>query len=78
MNVQTVSALLSLLLILAVAAVFLRVRSLAHEGRDYAPVQGNAYRIRAIGFWLLILVDCRSASGCSAKIPTPHRPPRLR
>ena len=56
MNVQTVSALLSLLLILALAAVFLRVRLLATEGGDYAPVQGNAYRIRAIGFWVLLLV----------------------
>ncbi len=32
MNVQTVSAVLPLLLILALAAVFLRVRSLAHQG----------------------------------------------
>ena len=56
MSVQSVSALLSFFAILALAAVFLRVRRLAHEGRDYAPVQGSAYRIRAIGFWVLLLV----------------------
>lgn len=56
MSIQTVSALLSLLLILGLAALFLRVRRLAHEGRDYAPVQGDAYRIRTIGFWVLLLV----------------------
>lgn len=51
MSVQTVSALLSLLLILALAAVFFRVRRLAHVGRDYSPMQeGNAYHICAIGF----------------------------
>jgi hypothetical protein len=32
MSVQTVSALPTLLLILTLAAVFLRVRSLAHQG----------------------------------------------
>ncbi|MCC7425312.1 MAG: cytochrome c oxidase subunit II [Alphaproteobacteria bacterium] len=56
MSVQTVSAVLSLLAILSLAAVALRVRALAHERRDYAPVQIGAYRIRAIGFWLLVLV----------------------
>lgn len=56
MSVQTVTALLSLFLILALAAVFLRVRALVREARDYAPVHGNAYRIRAVFFWLLILV----------------------
>lgn len=56
MSVQSLSALLTLVAILAVAGVFLRVRRYAHEGRDYAPVQGNAYRIRAIGFWLLVLM----------------------
>jgi len=56
MSVQSVSALLTLLVILALAAVFLRVRRLAHEERDYAPVQGNAYRVRAIAFWVMALV----------------------
>lgn len=56
MSVQSISALLTLLGILSLAAVFLRVRVLAHEGRDYAPVQGNAYRIRAIVFGVLVLV----------------------
>jgi len=56
MSIQTVVALLSLLLILALAGVFLRVRRFAHEGRDYVPVQGNAYRIRAIAFWMLVLI----------------------
>ncbi len=56
MSIQTVCALLTLVAILALSAVVLRVRILAQEGHDYAPVQGNAYRIRAIGFWILVLV----------------------
>ncbi len=56
MTVQTVSLLLSAAAILILAAVFLRVRVLAHAVEDYAPVQGRAYRIRAIAFWLMLLV----------------------
>jgi cytochrome c oxidase subunit 2 len=56
MSIQTVAAVLTLLAILALGAVFLRVRWLAHDGRDYAPVQGTAYRIRTIVFWVLVLV----------------------
>lgn len=56
MSIQTAAALLSLLAILGLATVFLRVRSLAHAAHEYAPVQGNAYRIRAIAFWILVLV----------------------
>ncbi|MCC7016888.1 MAG: hypothetical protein IT564_06765 [Rhodospirillales bacterium] len=56
MSIQSVSALLTLLMILALAAVFLRVRHQAHGAYDYAPVQGNAYRIRAIAFGVLMLV----------------------
>jgi cytochrome c oxidase subunit 2 len=44
------------LAIAALAAVFLRVRLLVNEKRDYAPVQARAYRVRAIGFWVLVLV----------------------
>lgn len=56
MSIQSASALLTLVAILALAAVFLRVRWYAHEGREYAPVQGNAYRVRAIGFWIMVVV----------------------
>ncbi len=56
MTVQTVSLLLSAAAILILAAVFLRVRVLAHAVEDYAPVQGRAYRMRAIAFWLMLLV----------------------
>lgn len=56
MNVQSLSALLTLVTILALAGVFLGVRRHAHVAREYAPVQGNAYRIRSVGFWLLVLV----------------------
>jgi len=56
MNVQSASALLTLMTILALAGVFLNVRRYAREPLDYAPVQGKAYRIRGIGFWLLVLV----------------------
>jgi cytochrome c oxidase subunit 2 len=56
MTVQTMSALLSLVAIAALAAVFIHVRLQAHAARDYAPVQARAYRIRAIGFWVLLLV----------------------
>lgn len=56
MSTQSASGILSLLVILALALVFLRVRRLAHDGREYAPVQGNAYRIRAIVFWIMVLV----------------------
>jgi cytochrome c oxidase subunit 2 len=56
MTVQSISALLTLLAILALAGVFLRVRLLANTPQDYAPVQARAYRIRAIGFGILLLV----------------------
>lgn len=56
MTVQTMSLLLSVVAIAALAAVFLRVRMLANAAEDYAPVQGNAYRVRRIGFWLLVIV----------------------
>lgn len=56
MTVQTMSLLLSAAAIVALAAVFLRVRMLAHAAEDYAPVQGRAYRVRRIGFWLLVIV----------------------
>ncbi len=56
MTVQSISALLSLAAIVALGAIFLRVRLLAHAPRDYAPVQARAYRIRAIGFGILVLV----------------------
>lgn len=56
MTIQTMSALLSAVGIVALAAVFIRVWLLAGTPRDYAPVQATAYRIRAIGFWVLVLV----------------------
>lgn len=56
MTVQSISALLSLVAIAALAAVFIYVRLQARQARDYAPVQSRAYRIRAIGFWVLLLV----------------------
>lgn len=56
MSTQSAAGLLTLVAVLALAAVFLRVRRLAHEGQDYAPVQGNAYRVRALIFWVMILV----------------------
>lgn len=56
MTTQTIAALLSLVAILALSAVFIRVRSLAHDSREYAPVQGNAYRIRSVSFWILLIV----------------------
>lgn len=56
MSVQTVSALLTLLAVLALAGIFLHVRIRVHAARDYVSVQGRAYRIRAIGFAILMLV----------------------
>ena len=56
MDIKSISALLTLLAVSALAMVFLRVRYFAPERRDYAPVQKNAYRIRAVGFWILMLV----------------------
>lgn len=56
MTVQTISLLVSFAAILALAAVFLRVRLRAGAAEDYAPVQGRAYRIRAILFWGMVLV----------------------
>lgn len=55
MSTQSASAILTLLAVTTLAVLFLRVRGLAHEGRDYAPVQGNAYRIRAAIFWVMVL-----------------------
>lgn len=56
MDIQTVSSLVSLACILALAGIVLHVRRHAHERSEYAPVQGTAYRIRAVGFWVLILI----------------------
>lgn len=56
MNTQSASALLTLVAVLALAGVFLRVRRHAHDKRDYAPVRGNAYRIRTIAFWVMVIV----------------------
>jgi len=56
MSVQSASAIVSLMAILALAAVFLRVRMLAHEARDYTPVRSHAYRIRSIFFAALVIV----------------------
>jgi cytochrome c oxidase subunit 2 len=55
MTVQSVSALLTAAIIAMLAAVFLRVWRHAHEPEAYAAVQGRAYRIRARGFWLLLV-----------------------
>lgn len=56
MNVQSVSALVTTLVILVIAVVFINIRRHAHEAREYAPVQGTAYRYRAILFWVMIVV----------------------
>lgn len=56
MTVQSISAILTFLAVLALGIVFLRIWLNAHERRDFAPVQSHAYRIRAIGFWILLLV----------------------
>lgn len=56
MSIQSVSALLTLVAILALAAVFVRVRLLAQDDRDYVPVQSHAYRVRTIAFLVLVLV----------------------
>lgn len=56
MTTQTISLLVSLAAMIALAAVFLRVRMLANAAQEYASVQGGAYRIRAVAFWVLVLV----------------------
>lgn len=56
MTVQTMSLVLSFAVILAIALVFLRVRLREGGAEDFAPVQGRAYRIRAILFGVLVLV----------------------
>lgn len=56
MTVQTESLLFSFAAILLLAAVFARLRLQHGSGEDYGPVQGRAYRIRAVFFWILILV----------------------
>lgn len=56
MGTHSAAGLLTLVAVLSLAAVFLRVRRLAHDDRDYAPVQRNAYRVRAIVFWVMLLV----------------------
>lgn len=75
MSVQSVSALVTLIAIVALAAVFLRVRRFASEGHDYGQVQGNAYRIRAIFFAALVVIGLpisiwlfREPSGASASV----------
>lgn len=56
MSTQTVSALLTALIIAVIAGVFLRVRWLAHGKHEYTPVQSNAYRIRAWVFGVMVVV----------------------
>ena len=56
MTVQALSLLFSFAVILVLAAVFLRVRLRVGAAEDYAPVQGRAYRFRAILFWVMVLV----------------------
>ena len=56
MDVKSLSGFLTLLGVFGLAAIFLYVYFRAKERRDYVPVQGTAYRIRAIGFWILVLV----------------------
>lgn len=56
MSIQSWSALISLIVILLLAGIFLRVRFNARHREDFTPVQGRAYRLRAIGFGFLVLV----------------------
>ncbi len=56
MGTQSAAGFLTLVAVTALAVIFLRVRRLAQDSRDYAPVQGNAYRVRAIIFWVMVLV----------------------
>lgn len=56
MTVQTMSLLLSFAAILLLGAVFLRVRLRSGAAEEYAPVQGRAYRFRAILFWVMVLI----------------------
>lgn len=56
MSVQTISALVSLIFILALAAVFMRVWQFSGEPREYDTVSRKAYRFRAIWFGALVLI----------------------
>jgi len=56
MTIQTLTLLLSLAAVAALAAVFLRVRVLAPAGSEYPAVQADAYRLRRLLFWALVLV----------------------
>lgn len=56
MSVHDLAALVTALAVLLLGAVFIQVRRHAHATRDYAPVQGRAYRIRAFAFWAMVLI----------------------
>ncbi len=56
MSIQTATAMLTALMVLALAAVFLHVRRNAHDAREQAPVQHRAYRIRAFAFGVMVLL----------------------
>lgn len=52
---QGLAWLVTMAVVLAIAAVFVRVVLLSRHRRDYAQVQGSAYGVRAALFWVLIL-----------------------
>lgn len=54
--VQTIAALVTVLVILLLGAVFLHVRRHVSTVRDYASVQSRAYRFRALAFWAMLLI----------------------
>lgn len=56
MTVQTTSLLVSLAAIVALAAVFLRVRALSHTPVDYPPLLARAYRLGRIALWTMVVV----------------------
>ena len=52
---QGIAWLVTVVVVLVIAAVFVRVVLLSRHREDYAQVQGSAYGVRAILFWVLIL-----------------------
>lgn len=63
----------TLLVVAAIAAVFIRVVLLSGRKREYAGVQGSAYMMRSWLFWVLILAGLVIAAVSLRALPYVHR-----
>ena len=68
--------LISVILMAAIAAVFLWVAAAAGQKADTETVQHRAYRLRARWFWLLVAVIAVATATTLRALPNPDRAPQ--